>query len=411
MFRGFLIEILRSAIESIKANKLRSLLTTLGIVIGVMTVIGVMSVISGLKKNVATSFSQLGANVLYVDKYPWFSGHRSREEWNKIRKRSNLDTKEVQALKEYGTSFEYVSPVIGRRLNMERGEKEAPEVDANGTSEDFAKIINQDVSLGRFLSKDDIKYKRHVCVLGQDVVNTLFPEENPIGNKVKIQGRQFNVIGILEERGEMMGHSMDNVAMIPFTTMAEFTGRRGISITIAIYAENEEEAREEIRWILRGVRNVKPEEEDDFSINSSEAMINQFNQLTKTIFLISIAIAGISLIVGGIGIMNIMLVSVSERTREIGVRKAIGAKSSEILGQFLMESVVICLVGGFLGIFLGASLTKLISIMSNGNLPFYIPIWSIFLGFGFCCSIGVFFGYYPARKASKLSPVEALRYE
>jgi putative ABC transport system permease protein len=411
MFRGFLIEIMRSATESIKANKLRSLLTTLGIVIGVMTVIGVISVISGFRKSVATSFSQLGANVLYVDKYPWFSGHRSRDEWRKIRKRRNLEIKEVQALQEYGTSFKYISPLIQRRLNMERGEKETPEVEIHGTSEDFTKIINQNVDLGRFLSKDDIKYKRQVCILGHDVVEKLFPEENPIGNKVKIQGRQFNVIGILEERGEMMGHNMDNVAFVPFTTMSQFTGRRRRSITIAIYAEDEEETREEVRWILRGVRNLGPGEEDDFSINSSEAMIKQFNQLTKTIFLISIAIAAISLIVGGIGIMNIMLVSVSERTREIGVRKAIGAKSSEILGQFLMESVVICLVGGFIGIFLGTTLTKLISIMSNGNLPFNIPIWSILLGFGFCCSIGVFFGYYPARKASKLSPVEALRYE
>lgn len=411
MFRGFLIEILRSSIESIKANKLRSMLTTIGIVIGVMTVIGVMSVISGLKKNVATSFSQLGANVLYVDKYPWFAGHLSREQWDKIRKRDDLDMREVQALEKYGTSFKYVSPLVQRRLKVEKDEKEAPEVEINGTSEDFPKIINQNVDLGHFFSKDDIKYKRHVCILGHDVVSTLFPEENPIGNKVKIQGRQFSVIGILEERGEMMGHSMDNIALIPFTTMTEFTGTRRRSITIAIYAENEEEAREEIKWILRSVRNLGPEEDDDFSINSSEAMIQQFNQLTKTIFLISIAVAAISLIVGGIGIMNIMLVSVSERTREIGVRKAIGAKSGEILGQFLMESVVICLVGGFLGIFLGASITKLISIMSNGNLPFYIPIWSIFLGFGFCFSIGVFFGYYPARKASKLSPVEALRYE
>jgi putative ABC transport system permease protein len=411
MFRGFLVEILRSAIESIKANKLRSLLTTLGIVIGVMTVIGVMSVISGLKKNVAASFSQLGANVLYIDKYPWFAGHLSRTEWDKIRKRDDLEMKEVQALEKYGTSFKYVSPLVQRRLKVEKDEKEAPEVEVHGTSENFPKIINQSVDLGHFFSRDDIKYKRHVCVLGHDVVNTLFPEENPIGNKVKIQGRQFNVIGILEERGEMMGHSMDNIALIPFTTMAEFTGTRRRSVTIAIYAENEEEAREEIRWILRSIRNLKPEEEDDFSINSSEAMIQQFNQLTKTIFLISIAVAAISLIVGGIGIMNIMLVSVSERTREIGVRKAIGAKSSEILGQFLMESVVICLVGGIIGIFLGSTLTKLISIMSSGNLPFYIPIWSIFLGFGFCFSIGVFFGYYPARKASKLSPVEALRYE
>jgi len=192
--------------------------------------------------------------------------------------------------------------------------------------------------------------------------------------------------------------------------MTAFTGKRS-TINIAVYAEGGEETEEEIRWILRGVRDLKPDEEDDFSINSSEALISQFNQMTSTFLMISIAIAAISLVVGGIGIMNIMLVSVSERTREIGVRKAIGAKSGEILGQFLMESVVICLFGGFLGIILGASLTKLISLMSNGNVPFHIPIWSIFLGFGFCFTIGVFFGFYPARKASKLSPVEALRYE
>ncbi len=410
MFRSFLLEILRSAIESIKANKLRSLLTTLGIVIGVMTVVGVMSVISGFEKYIATSFSQLGANVLYVDKYPWIMGHMSREEWSKIRKRPNIGMKEVQALKGYGTSFKYLSPLIGRNLNMERKEKEAAEVEISGTSEDYTQIVSQYISLGRFLSKDDIKYKRHVCVLGQDVVNSLFPEENPIGNKVKIQGRQFTVIGILEERGEFMGHSMDNVTIIPYTTMGEFIDRKRTSINIAVHVEDAEEAREEIRWILRGARNLKPDEEDDFSINSSEGLIKQFNQLTGTFLMISIAIAGISLIVGGIGIMNIMLVSVSERTREIGVRKAIGAKSSEILGQFLMESVVICLIGGIIGIFLGASITKLISVVSPG-IHFHIPIWTIFLGFGFCCSIGVFFGYYPARKASKLSPVEALRYE
>jgi putative ABC transport system permease protein len=407
MSSGFLLEILRSAVESIKANKLRSFLTTLGIVIGVMTVIGVMSVISGFKQYMATSFSQLGANVLYVSKYPWGFG-MSREEFKKIQKRDNIGLKEAEALEEYGESFKYVSPSILRNMKMERDDKEAEEVQIEGASEDFSRITNREVSLGRFLSKDDIKYKRHVCVLGQDVVNTLFPEENPMGKKVKIQGRQFNVIGIMAEKGKMMGQSMDNTAFIPYTTMTTFTGKR-ISINIAVYAEEGEETREEIRWILRGVRDLKPGEEDDFSINSSEALISQFNQLTSTFLMISIAIAAISLVVGGIGIMNIMLVSVSERTREIGVRKAIGAKSSEILGQFLMESVVICLVGGFLGIILGASITKLISL--NGNIPFHIPVWSVFLGFGFCFSIGVFFGYYPARKASKLSPVEALRYE
>jgi putative ABC transport system permease protein len=377
-------------------------------VIGVMTVIGVMSVISGYKQYIANSFSQLGANVLYVSKYPWGFG-MSREEFKKIQKRENIGLREAEALKEYGTSFKYVSPSILRNMKMERGDKEAEEVQIEGASEDFSRITNRNVSLGRFLSKDDIVYNRYVCVLGQDVVNTLFTEENPIGKKVKIQGRQFNVIGIMAEKGKMMGQSMDNTAFIPYTTMTTFTGKRS-TINIAVYAEEGEETREEIRWILRGVRDLKPDEEDDFSINSSEALISQFNQLTSTFIIISIAIAAISLVVGGIGIMNIMLVSVSERTREIGVRKAIGAKSSEILGQFLMESVVICLVGGIIGIFLGASITKLISIVSSGIL-FHIPIWSIFLGFGFCFSIGVFFGYYPARKASKLSPVEALRYE
>jgi len=409
MFSGFLIEILRSAVESIKANKLRALLTTLGIVIGVMTVIGVMSVISGFKQYMATSFSQLGANVIYVSKHPWFA-NVSRKEWLEILKRKDIGIEEYRALKEYGTTFKYISPLDRINLEIRRGEKEASDVTIHGVYEDFSEILNQGVDLGRFLSKDDVKYKRHVCVLGQDVVESLFSEESPIGKKVKIQGRQFQVIGILEERGEMMGNSMDNVVMIPYTTMTEFTGRNK-TINVVVYAEDKEKATEEIRWILRVVRDLKPGEEDDFSLNSSEALIKQFNQLTGTFLLISIAIAGISLVVGGIGIMNIMLVSVSERTREIGVRKAIGAKSSEILGQFLMESVVISLVGGFLGIFLGASLTKLISVMSNGNVPFHIPIWSIVLGFGFCFTIGVFFGFYPARKASKLSPVEALRYE
>ncbi|MEO0293340.1 MAG: ABC transporter permease [candidate division WOR-3 bacterium] len=412
LISGFLVEILRSSFDSIRSNKLRSFLTTLGIVIGVMTVVGVMSIISGLKRSVAKSFSQLGANVIYVDKYPWFMGKMSREEWNKIRKRKDIDLKALNALKEYGTSFKFVSPLITRGFNITRGEKEAVEVDVQGTSQDFVYIIKQNVKLGRYLSSDDLKYKRYVCVLGEDVVKTLFPEcKNPIGEKIKIQGRQFNVIGILERRGEMMGMSMDNIAIIPFPIMAEFVGEDRKSITIAISVEDEEEAREEIRWILRRVRNLRPGEEDDFSINSSEALIRQFNELTKALFLFSIAIAGISLVVGGIGIMNIMLVSVSERTREIGIRKAIGAKPSEILGQFLVEAVVICLIGGIIGIFLGASITKIISVLSRGNLPFYIPIWSIFLGFGFCGSIGIFFGFFPARKASKLNPVEALRYE
>lgn len=407
MDRGFLLESLRSALEAIKTNRLRSLLTTLGIIIGVTTVISVISVITGLKQKIATSFSSLGANVLYIQKYPWVMGGAGVDWW-KIRQRKNLGMEEYKALKEYGSSFTYVAPQISNRFDVKHGDKKADGVSVDGTTEDFPEIMNQQVKLGRFLSTDDIQYRRDVCVLGNDVATTLFPDENPVGKTVRINGRVFTVIGLLEELGELMGQSMDNVAVIPYTTMTKFTGRRR-SLTITVLAEDEDEAREEIRWILRRVRRVKEDEEDDFSINSAGALTRQFNQLTRALFIIMVGIAGISLVVGGIGIMNIMLVSVTERTREIGVRKAIGAKSSEILGQFLLESIMICFVGGFIGILLGFSLTKLISL--TGNIPFGMPIWAILLGFGFSFIIGVFFGFYPARKAAALNPVEALRYE
>lgn len=407
MDRGFLLESLRSALEAIRTNKLRSLLTTLGIIIGVTTVISVISVITGLKQKIATSFSSLGANVLYIQKYPWVMGGAGVDWW-KIRQRKNLGMEEYKALKEYGSSFTYVAPQISNRFDVKHGDKKVDGVSVDGTTEDFPEIMNQQVKLGRFLSTDDIQYRRDVCVLGNDVATTLFPDENPVGKTVRINGRVFTVIGLLEELGELMGQSMDNVAVIPYTTMTKFTGRRR-SLTITVLAEDEDEAREEIRWILRRVRRVKEDEEDDFSINSAGALTRQFNQLTRALFIIMVGIAGISLVVGGIGIMNIMLVSVTERTREIGVRKAIGAKSSEILGQFLLESIMICFVGGFIGILLGFSLTKLISL--TGNIPFGMPIWAILLGFGFSFIIGVFFGFYPARKAAALNPVEALRYE
>ncbi|MCK4526655.1 ABC transporter permease [candidate division WOR-3 bacterium] len=407
MDRGFLLESLRSAIEAIKTNKLRSLLTTLGIIIGVTTVIAVISVISGLKTQVASSFSTLGANVLYVQKYPWVMGGAGIDWW-KIRQRKDIGMDEFRALKEYGSSFKYVAPQITYRYDVKVGNKNARGVEVIGTTEHFPEIRDQGVKLGRFLSMDDIRYKRDICILGQDVVNTLYPDENPIGKVVRIKGRVLTVIGILKELGDLMGQSMDNVVVVPYTTMSKFVGRRR-SITITVLAQDEEEASEEIRWILRRLRKVKPGEDDDFSINSSGAITKQFNELTRTMFIIMIGIAGISLVVGGIGIMNIMLVSVTERTREIGVRKAIGAKSSEILSQFLLESVMISFVGGIIGIFLGFSLTKLISTI--GNMPFGMPIWSIVLGFSFSFFIGVFFGIYPARKAAALSPVEALRYE
>jgi len=406
MDRGFLTELIRAAIESIRINKLRAFLTTLGIIIGVTTVIAVVSVIIGVQKKVTDTFSSIGADVIYIQKYPWVMG--ARRKWWEIRKRKDITFTEYNALKKYSTTIKYIAPEMHSRVSLKRGNKKVEAVEITGTTHILPKINQQYVETGRFLSEDDVRYRKNVCVIGTDVAENLFPEENPVGQYLKIAGNKFLVIGILEKKGNIFGQSMDNVAVIPYTTYQKIFGSRR-SITIVALAENKDEAIEEIRWILRNVRKVPQGKPDDFSINTSDALIKQWNELTRSIFLVMIVVASVALIVGGIGIMNIMLVSVTERTREIGIRKAIGAKKKEILVQFLIEAVIVSLGGGIIGILLGFLLAKLSSIFAN--LPFAMPIWLVLLGFLFSSLVGVFFGFYPAKKAAELNPVEALRYE
>ncbi|HHE04649.1 ABC transporter permease [candidate division WOR-3 bacterium] len=406
MVRGFLTEVLRSAAESIRTNKLRAILTTLGIIIGVTTVIAVISVIAGIQNKVTSSFSSLGSNVIYVQKFPWVMGRRMQ--WWKLRKRKDITLDDYKAIKEFATSISFVAPEMHTRYTLKRKDKKVEDVTITGTSYELPKINQQDVEYGRFLSADDINYRKNVCVLGKDVVDNLFPNTEPIGQYIRISGSRFLIIGVLEQKGQMLGQSMDNIAIIPYTTYEKIYGTRR-SITIAILADDRESATEEVRWILRNKRHLKENQEDDFAINSSDALIKSWNQLTRSIFLVMIAIASVALIVGGIGIMNIMLVSVTERTREIGIRKAIGAKKKEILMQFLVESVIVSLLGGIIGIVFGFGIAKVVSVFAN--IPFAMPVWGILIGFFFSFIVGVFFGYYPARKASMLNPVEALRYE
>jgi len=401
-----ILESIRVSFESIHNNKLRSFLTTLGIIIGVMTVIIVVSIIAGLQSKVQQVFSSIGSNVIYVQRHSWISmGSRD------LRKmmRNYVDFDDFKMIKEMISSAEDVGISISRMFPIKYRNEHLEAIQTQGVSENSFKINNVSVEIGIAFSADDIKYKRNVCIIGKDIQKNIFKNENPIGKTLTVDGKKYLVQGITEEKGSVFGQSMDEVIYIPYTAMIKYYGEESKRLSIEVRSSTPDETIEELRWIMRLSHSLKQNEGENFSINTSDALMNQWKSLTTAIFLIMIAIGSLSLVVGGIGIMNIMLVSVSERTREIGIRKSIGAKDREILLQFLFESITISLTGGIIGIFVGFIIAFTISKFSN--LPFAIPLWSVLLGFLFSVSAGLFFGILPARKAAALDPVECLRYE
>ncbi|HAF07347.1 MAG: ABC transporter permease [bacterium] len=400
------LESLRVSFDSIGSNKLRSFLTTLGIIIGVMTVIIVVSIIAGLESKVQQVFSTIGSNVIYVERFPWVS--MGPNDWRRSF-RNYVDFDDYKLVKQMIRSADDVGVSISRRFFVKyRGER-LDAVSVSGISENSFKIENISMEIGIPISLNDIKYRRNVCVIGKDIQKNLFKNENPIGKLLTVDGRKYIVIGVTSSRGSIFGQSMDEVVYLPYSTLIKYYGEESRRISIMVRSFNPDETIEELRWIMRLSHSLKPNEPDNFYINTQDALINQWKSLTTAIFFVMIAVGSLSLIVGGIGIMNIMLVSVSERTREIGIRKSIGAKNREILLQFLFESITISLTGGIIGIIIGFLISFTISKLTN--LPFAIPLWSVILGFTFSVSAGLFFGILPSRKAASLDPVECLRYE
>ncbi len=406
----FLIEIweaVKLALGALKASKMRAFLTLLGIIIGVTTVISIVSLTQGLDKAFGDQISSLGSDILYVQKFGWFS----MEDWSEFRNRKDLTMKEVNALRDYAALASAVSPSVGTRRTVRYKNRSVESIRITGTDE--VKTSNVYPEFGRDLSSFDVSSRRMVCVLGWQVANDLFKDKDidPIGRWVKIGGYRFKVIGILEKQGSVLGFNLDQEVKIPIGVFYKIFGRhRSITITVKVKdTKYLDDAKDEIRGILRRVRRVPPEAKDDFSINQMDMILDLYNKLTSALYAAAIGVGAISLLVGGIGIMNIMLVSVTERTKEIGIRKAIGAKRRNILTQFLVESVVVSAVGGIIGIILGFGLGKLIASVSP--LPATVSMWSIFLGIGFSSIVGIFFGLYPAGKAARLNPVDALHYE
>lgn len=398
------------AFEALRSYKMRSMLTTLGVVIGVMTVITIVTLVQGLNTAFKSELSSIGTNTLYINKYPWV--FMSQEDWIKVRNRPNITLEEAQKVKEWSRYATAVAPTLNTRRNAKYKERTIKDVTVIGTTEDYLLTSNTFPEKGRFLSSIDVNHRRAVCVLGQDVVDELFPFTDPVGKRINLGGRKFVVIGVSERKGKMFGQSQDQMAIVPIEVFHSAYGARWRSVSIEVQVSSPEfvdDAETELTGLMRRIRGLPPEEENNFSVNQQSTLVDTYNNITKTLWAVAIGVGTISLLVGGIGIMNILLVSVTERTREIGVRKALGARRSHIMVQFLVESIMICALGVLIGIGLALVLAKIIE--ASTPLPAAVTGWVMGLGFLFVFTIGIFFGLYPASKAARLNPIDALRYE
>mgnify|MGYP001255829729 CR=1 FL=1 len=399
------------AIDAIQQNKLRSILTLLGISIGVFSVVGVMTAIRTLESSVASGLNVFAANTFVIQKYPDI---HFRHGDKKYRNRKNIDYDQYKKLKDRAKLPVLISVSEASSVrNVKHKDKIVKSnVEIFGGDEGSLRIFKTYISDGRNLAPDDIRYSRNVCILGMDVVDRLFPFEDPISKKIQIEGLNYYVVGVAERQGEAFGQSQDNYIAIPITNYLQKFSNKWTTLSINIEAPSEnyyEKTREETIGIMRSIRKVSPGEENDFEIITSDEMIKKFSGFTAGIKLFALSISIIALVVAGIGIMNIMLVSVTERIKEIGIRKAIGATKQDILTQFLMESVFLSEFGGITGIILGITAGNIVSILFN--IPAVIPLDWAFIGLVVCSIIGIGFGSYPAWRAATLDPVDSLRHE
>jgi putative ABC transport system permease protein len=404
-------ETIRLALSSLGANKLRSSLTMIGIAVGVFSVIGVMTVITALRSNIESGLNVLGANSFQFIKYPAFSFNGPRQHFANRR-----DITYVQAarFKELIRDHAQVSLQLDRRYRrvsyLDR--RTNPNVGLVGSDENFVVSRNFDIAAGRNIGPDDVEFGRAVVVLGADIVSRLFSNEEVLGKLVRIDGQNYTVVGLLASKGNSFGRSQDNDALTPITRYLEIYGQAGSSIGINVQAPSQAEfaATQEIAiGIMRLVRGLAPEDNNDFEMFSNETLIESFNKVAEVVATGAFVISSIALLASGVGVMNIMLVSVTERTKEIGIRKSIGAKKRNILVQFLIEAVVLSMVGGLAGITLGVVGGNAVAYFLDASMVF--PWLWAFIGFSVCSAIGVGFGFYPAWKAASLDPIEALRFE
>ena len=402
------LEILRIAFDALIRNKMRSLLTMLGIIIGVGAVIAMVAIGQGAQATVEAQISSLGTNVLMV----FSSSSRTGGVSGGAGTGTGITEDDGIAMKTQCPSVAYISPMLGTGGQVINGNLNWS-TRIYGGSPDYFAIRDWQLDQGDFFGDQDVRAATKVCMLGQTIVNQLFPTENPVGQSIRIRNIPFRVVGTLLPKGQnMMGQDQDDQVIVPYTTLQKRLVGHTRSWGYLVSARSKDQitpAVDQISDLLRVRHKLGPMDEDDFTIRSQTEIAEAQNQTSSTMTTLLASIAAVSLVVGGIGIMNIMLVSVTERTREIGIRMSIGARRMDILAQFLLEAIVMSLLGGFLGILLGVGGSKLITMLVEW--PIFISTASIVLSVFFSMLVGVFFGCYPARKAASLNPIDALRYE
>lgn len=397
------------ALRAIKANKIRSALTMLGIFIGITVVVTMSTAIKGIDNSFQDGISSLGSDVIYIDKFAWFTN----VEWWRIRNRKNIEMADFEKFKQMAKMPLAVAPVMNTFQTIKFGEKLVESVNVNGSNADYVLTTNFSFDQGRFYSEVESNASRQVAVIGSEIANKLFPRGDALDKTIKIGAANFKVVGVLSEQGSFLlgPFNPDNQVFIPIGTIYKnFIARSRGSVTINVRAQNPallEETKAEAIGVMRKIRGLSYDQEDDFSVNQQEGLTDSYNSIVGVIQIAGLFITGLSLFVGAIGIMNIMFVSVRERTKEIGLRKAIGAKKRTILSQFLLESSVICLVGGLLGLLAAILLSMLI----NQFIPTSVQIDAVIIAIVVSLITGILSGLAPAYTAAKMDPVEALRYE
>jgi putative ABC transport system permease protein len=430
---GLFGEIVSLSLDTLRANKLRSGLTVLGVVIGITSIVGMTSLIRGFDESLRDSIRELGPNTIFVSKFSGIS-FASGKSFLELLKRPNLTIQDARAIARECPSIALVDVWLGAGGNsssrMYYRSERTKQISILGATENFAAVNFMKLEMGRFFVGGEVQHRRQVVVLGQTPYLSLFPNLDPIGKKVRIGANEFTVIGVLGPRPNMGGlaSGADDLAVIPYTTHEKFYGRVGnrlIRVSGGVVNESSfrsaaivavprddvtrEDAIREVEEVLRIRHSLRLDQANDFDIVTQDAALAVWEQVSQATFLALVAISSIALMVGGIGVMAIMMIAVTERTREIGIRKALGARRREILWQFLIEAVFLTSAGGVLGILIGSSIGLTVHWLTG--FPVSLPWWSFALGIGFSAGVGIFFGLFPAFKASQLDPIEALRYE
>ena len=403
-------ENIRIALRALRANKMRSMLTTLGIIIGVAAVIAVVSIVQGLQFMITKELQGVGATYVMV-----LPKHDPNQGPGVLARQVKLSWEDGQAIRDQVPGIRLITPLIAAPGQVVKYHERQHSTFLLGVSQDWPEVNNHEVELGRFFSRVDMEHRRKVTVVGRKVVEEL-ELSDPIGKEIYVGDLPVSIIGVMEKRGQSLGQDVDDLVFIPFDTALTVLGRTaGEQIQLRLQAESAavvDQVKDGITQVLRQRHKITEGQPSDFDVMLQDEILKTVGSILGMITTVVGAVVGVALLVGGIGIMNIMLVSVTERTREIGIRKAVGARRQDVLVQFLIEAVTLSLVGGAIGLFTGWGLGALVASLLPGDWPpAHVPFWAILLAVGFSAIVGIFFGIYPAGKASRLDPIEALRYE